>query len=108
MLRSCPYEADWRSLDKLRYLETLKASGISEAPARAHPEALAQAFAETPDLATKSDLRETESRLESRVREAELRLEAKIEASRTEIIKWFVTSLFAQAAVIVALLKLLP
>ena len=57
------------------------------------------------DLATKSDLRETESRLECRVREAELRLEAKIEASRTEIIKWFVTSLFAQAAVIV---KLLP
>jgi hypothetical protein len=41
------------------------------------------------------------------VREAELRLEAKIEASRTEITKWFVTSLFAQAAVIVALLKLL-
>ncbi len=40
------------------------------------------------------------------MREAELRLEAKIEASRTEIIKWFVTSLFAQAAVIVALLKL--
>jgi hypothetical protein len=53
-------------------------------------------------------LRETESRREARVREAELRLEAKIEASRSEIIKWFVTSLFAQAAVIVALLKLLP
>ncbi|MGZ8996525.1 MAG: hypothetical protein ACXW3P_08555 [Rhodospirillales bacterium] len=95
------------AFDKLKYLETLKASGISEAQARAHTEALAQAFAETPDLATKSDLR-AESRLESRVREAELRLEAKIEASRTEIIKWFVTSLFAQAAVIVALLKLLP
>jgi hypothetical protein len=90
--------------DKLKYLETLKA--------RAHTEALAQAFAETPDLATRSDLdgrlRETELRLDARVREAELRLEAKIEASRTEIIKWFVTSLFAQAAVIVALLKLLP
>jgi hypothetical protein len=42
------------------------------------------------------------------VREAELHLEAKIEASRTEIIKWFAASLFAQAAVIVALLKLLP
>jgi hypothetical protein len=50
----------------------------------------------------------TESRLEARVREAELRPEAKIEASRADIIKWFVTSLFAQAAVIVALLKLLP
>ena len=79
-----------------------------------HTEALAQAFAEAAHLATKSDLdgrllttesrldgplRETELRFESRVREAELRLEAKIEASRTEIIKWFVTSLFAQAAV---------
>jgi hypothetical protein len=89
------------TFDKLKYLETLKASGISEAQARAHTEALAQAFAETPDLATRSDL-------DARIREAELRLEAKIEASRAEIIKWFVTSLFAQAVVIVALLKLLP
>jgi hypothetical protein len=67
---------------------------------------------ETPDLATRPDLDgrlvATESRLEACVREAELRLEAKIEASRADIIKWFVTSLFAQAAVIVALLKLLP
>ena len=89
------------AFDKLKYLETLKASGISEAQARAHTEALAQAFAETPDLATRTGL-------DARVREAELRLEAKIEASRSDIIKWFVTSLFAQAAVIVALLKLLP
>ena len=100
------------AFDKLKYLETLKASGISEAQARAHTEALAQAFAEAPDLATRSDLDgrllTTESRLDARLREAELRLEAKIEASRTEIIKWFVASLFAQAAVIVALLKLLP
>jgi hypothetical protein len=100
------------AFDKLKYLETLKASGVPEAQARAHTEALAQAFAEAPNLATKSDLDggllATQSRLEARVREAELRLEAKIEASRTEIIKWFVTSLFAQAAVIVALLKLLP
>jgi hypothetical protein len=100
------------AFDKLKYLETLKASGISEAQARAHTEALAQAFAEAPDLATRTDLdarvREAELRLDARVREAELRLEAKIEASRSDIIKWFVTSLFAQAAVIVALLKLLP
>jgi hypothetical protein len=89
------------AFDKLKYLETLKASGMSEAQARAHTEALAQAFAEAPDLATRSDL-------DARIREAELRLEAKIEASRADIIKWFVTSLFAQAAVIVALLKLLP
>jgi hypothetical protein len=63
-------------------------------------------------LATRPDLDgrllATESRLEARVREAQLRLEAKIEASRADIIRWFVTSLFAQAAVIVALLKLLP
>jgi hypothetical protein len=100
------------AFDKLKYLETLKASGVPESQARAHTEALAQAFAETPDLATRPDLDgrllATESRLEARVREAELRLEAKIEASRADIIKWFVTSLFAQAAVIVALLKLLP
>jgi hypothetical protein len=44
------------AFDKLKYLETLKASGISEAQARAHTEALAQAVAEVPDLATKSDL----------------------------------------------------
>jgi hypothetical protein len=54
-----------------------------------------------PDLVTKGDL-------DARIKEAELRLETKIEASRTDIINWFVTSLFAQAAVIVALLKLLP
>jgi hypothetical protein len=89
------------TFDRLKYVEVLKASGVSEAQARAHADALSQAFAETPDLVTKSDL-------DARMREAELRLEAKIEASRTDIIKWFVTSLFAQAAVIVALLKLLP
>ncbi len=85
------------TFDRLKYVEVLKASGVSEVQARAHADALIQALAEAPDLVTRPDLRE-----------AELRLEAKIEASKTEIIKWFVTSLFAQAAVIIALLKLLP
>jgi hypothetical protein len=82
------------TFDRLKYVEVLKASGVSEAQARAHAKALSQALAEAPDLVTRSDLREGAASGDQN------------RGSKTDIIKWFVTSLFAQAAVIVALLQL--
>ena len=49
------------TFDRLTYLETLKASGIPEAQARAHAVALDEALRDT--VATKHDLRELEFRL---------------------------------------------
>jgi hypothetical protein len=85
------------TFDKLKYVDALKAGGLPEAQARVHAEALAQALAEGPELASKADLREME-----------LRLETKIEASKAEILKWMFGAMVAQTGLIVALLKLLP
>ena len=49
------------TFDKLLYLETLKAAGVSENEARAHAHALNEALRDS--VATKSDLREMELRL---------------------------------------------
>jgi hypothetical protein len=55
-------------------------------------------------LATKADLRELELRLEARFAQ----LEQKIADAQTGLIKWFTGIMIAQAAAIVALIKLLP
>ena len=55
-------------------------------------------------LASKSDLRELELRLETRFAQ----LEQKIADVQIGMIKWFTGAMSAQAAAIVALIKLLP
>jgi len=55
-------------------------------------------------LATKADLRELELRLEARF----ARIEHKIAETQISLIKWFTGIMIAQAAAIVALIKLLP
>ncbi len=66
---------------------------MPEGQARAHTDALAQALADTPDVASKSDI-------------AELKL--LIAETKSDILKWMFGSVIAETAVIVALLKLLP
>jgi hypothetical protein len=80
------------AFDKLRYLETLKASGVPEGQARAHADALAQALADTPDVAS-SDI-------------AEVKL--LIAETKSDLLKWMFGSVVAETAVTVARLKLLP
>jgi hypothetical protein len=60
------------TFDKLSYLETLKASGVPEAQARAHAIALDEAFRDT--VATKADI----THLEGSLRELEQRLTIKM------------------------------
>jgi hypothetical protein len=59
-------------------------------------------------LATKADLRELELRLEARLAQLETRLEQKLADVQIGLIKWFTGITIAQAAAIVALIKLLP
>ena len=58
---------------------------------------------EAEDLAAKSDLRWLELRLEAR-----LSHQQKIPVARVAMVKWFAGVMIAQAAAIVALVKLLP
>lgn len=59
-------------------------------------------------MATKADLHEFELRLEVRFSQLEQRLEQKMADFQISLIKWFAGMAVAQAAVIVALVKLLP
>jgi hypothetical protein len=59
-------------------------------------------------LATKADLREFELRLEARLAQLETRIEQKLADIQIGLIKWFTGIMITQAAVIVALIKLLP
>lgn len=76
-------------------------------------EALANYFDD--QLATKADLAAAEARLTSTVEQVRgelktmaARLEAKIEQSRSDTIKWVIGIGFAQAATILAVLRLFP
>jgi hypothetical protein len=76
------------TFDTLKFVERLKAAGISEEQAKAEVEALAEALNETiavRDLATKADL----------------------EALKADLVKWMAGLLLAQAAVVATLVKLL-
>ncbi|MGZ8217683.1 hypothetical protein [Methylomagnum sp.] len=53
-------------------------------------------------LATKQDIKE----LETRMKESELRLETRMAELKSDLIKWMIGLLFAQAAFIVAMIKL--
>ena len=87
------------TFDRLTYLETLKASGIPEAQARAHAVALDEALRDS--VATRGDLRESELRLEAKI-------ETAVANGKTDVVKWVVGVAFAQGALILAVLKLFP
>ncbi len=69
-------------------------------------EALAEYFDE--QLATKADLEGAVALVRGELRAAEARLETKIEQSRADTIKWVIGVGFAQAATILAVLRLFP
>ena len=69
-------------------------------------QALAEYFDE--QLVTKADLAATSAAAKADLAAAEARLEAKIEQSRADTIKWVIGVGFAQAATILAVLRLFP
>ena len=80
----------------------LQRAGFSEQQV----EALAEYF--DAQMTTKADLAAAEARLETTIRQVRAELETKIEQARTDTIKWVVGVAFAQAAMILAVLKFLP
>ncbi|MGH8563378.1 MAG: DUF1640 domain-containing protein [Gammaproteobacteria bacterium] len=83
------------TFDTLKFVETLRAAGVSEAQAKAMAQAFKDAQGEV-DVATKADLREFEHRMR-----------AEIAALKGEIIKWVAGLLLAQAALVATLVRLL-
>ena len=84
------------TFDTLKLAQRLEAAGFPPKQAADTAQALAESLGEVPTLATKAD-----------VEQATAELKVLIAESKADILKWMFTSLFAQAAVIVALLKLL-
>jgi len=95
------------AFDTLKFVERLEAGGFTHAQAKATAEAFAGAVDQ--ELATKRDLKEVETRLESRIDRIESRLEAKIETSaanlKVEILRWLVVTQVALAGFIFAAIK---
>jgi hypothetical protein len=73
------------AFDTLKFVRKLEAGGFTQSQAAAAAEAFAEATSQ--ELATKADLRTEIAALRSEMRETELRLEAKIESSKVEIVK---------------------
>jgi hypothetical protein len=90
------------TIDALGLAEDLEKAGFSRDQALGMARALRDHASET--LASKADLRELELRLETRFAQ----LEQKIGDVQIGLIKWFTGIMIAQAAAIVALIKLLP
>lgn len=83
------------AFDTLRLVRNLRDKAkLSPEQAEGFADALAEAVQS--DIATKGDIRDTRSEL----RETELRLEARIEASKAEIIKWLFGTIGFQTLVI--------
>ena len=80
--------------------DALKDAGASEDKARA----AATVVAGGDQMATKADL----AAVRADLNQVETRLEGKIEAAQVAMIKWFTGVMIAQAAAIVALIKVLP
>ncbi|HIJ85124.1 MAG TPA: DUF1640 domain-containing protein, partial [Magnetococcales bacterium] len=80
----------------------LKAAGVPDDQAKGHVKAMVRVLEQVEDsrlkdLATKSD-----------IRQLELKLEARIVESKAETIKWMVGLLLAQTGLIITVLKLFP
>jgi hypothetical protein len=84
------------AFDTLKFVRKLEAGGFTQAQATAAAEAFAEATSQ--ELATKSDLRDVE-----------VRLEAKIETSaanlKVDILRWLIVTQIALAGAILAAFK---
>ena len=98
-----------RSFDAIAYMKHMEAVGFT----RPQAEALAEEQTKLIDdrLATKDDLEAlrvaTKADLEALRLSLEAKIDTKLAETKTETIKWFIGAGFAQAGLIVALLKLI-
>jgi hypothetical protein len=93
------------AFDTLKLARKLESAGFPPKQAQDASAALAESFTEWQsaiNLATRDDVRKVADDL----RETELRLETKMAEIKADMIKWVVGTGFAQAAFILAVLKL--
>ncbi len=98
------------ALDTHRIVKRLRDAGFSESQAETVTDVLWETRgADFGLLATKADIADmaTKAFVRSELRETELRLEGKIEAAKAELFKWLVGLLLGQAALIATLVRLL-
>ena len=93
------------AIDTLNIYSRLKSTGLTEESARE----IAEIFRETVEenLASKNDLKTTESNLTKYIESVRAELKKDIAESKAETIKWVAGMLVAQAALIATLVKLL-
>jgi hypothetical protein len=108
------------TFDTLKFADRLKSAGIPAVHAEAEAKALSEVLeTNLGELATKSDLREVETRLESKIEKTELVLRQEISGSvsslrqemtnmKVELIKWGIGFAIAQAGLLIAILKFFP
>ncbi|MBF0620954.1 MAG: DUF1640 domain-containing protein [Magnetococcales bacterium] len=85
------------TFDTLKYVEALKAAGITEEQAKAQAEALKEVQAsQLQELATKAD-----------VEGVKLELRHEMTTLKVEIIKWMIGLLMGQTALLIAAVKIL-
>jgi hypothetical protein len=70
-------------------------------------ERLAERYPHLPNLVTQSHLTETELRLQKEIEQLRGEVRTDIERMKNELLKWLIPLMFAQVAVIAALVKLL-
>ncbi len=92
--------------DTLSYARCLKAVGVDEAQAETHAEAVRDAI--TQGVATKADLDGLETRIDKRFANLETRIERRFSDLEVRLVRLVFAVAAGQAALIVALLKLLP
>jgi hypothetical protein len=93
-------------IDALGLAEDLELAGFSRDQAHGMARAIRDRIHET--LATKEDLTREIAEVRADMRAMESRLEARIHEARASMVMWFAGMMIAQAAAIVALIKLLP
>lgn len=91
------------TFDTLKFVRTLKDSGIPESQAEAITEAVRAAQQDIAPV-IRPDLRELELRLDARIRETELRLEAKLAETKADLTRWVIGAGLLQTTVIVGVL----
>lgn len=90
------------AFDTLAFARRLREAGIETKQAEAIVQGFAEAIAE--QLATKGDIGE----LRSDIKALDLQVQARIAEAKAETVRWVIATGFAQAAFVIAILKLFP
>lgn len=90
--------------DPLKFYDELKAADVPDRQARAQAEAMRNAFAaydasKMKELATKGDI----AMARTEMRETELRLQSEIRSTELRLVKWMVGIIVTQTALLVAI-----